>query len=78
MNGRTRPKDVLMPLCAALMAGVIRKPTFREYNVVFKDHPVKSESSLNEWVDSGGARRYKETSKTKTAYEHLLQLFVEI
>lgn len=78
MEGKTKPKDLLMCFCAALEAGVIRKPTFQEYNIVFEDHPIKSEDSFNRWIDSGGARRYKETSKTKTIYNHLVKLFAEI
>lgn len=74
MEGKTKPRDVLMPLCAAFDAGVIRKPTFNEYKIVFKNHPVKSQDSYSFWVCATAAKKYEKTNK---GYSDLKELFKE-
>ena len=46
MEGKVKPKDVVMPIRAAIDAGAIRKPTLNEFTVVFGDWRIKSKSSL--------------------------------
>ena len=76
MEGKTKPKDLLMPLCAAQEAGVIRKPTWAEYKIVFDKHPLASATSLNEWICSEGARKYNRTQYS--TYNNLLKKLKEI
>ena len=75
MEGKIRPKALLMPLCAALEVGVISKPTFKEYKIVFKNHPVMSEDSFSRWVSSSGAKTYNRESKTSKSYNVLKEQF---
>ena len=75
MEGKIRPKALLMPLCAALEVGVISKPTFKEYKIVFKNHPVMSEDSFSRWVSSSGAKTYNRESKTSKIYNVLKEQF---
>lgn len=78
MKEKTKPRDLLMPICAAFEAMVIRKPTKKEYDVVFKGHPVKSEDSLNHWVSKEGQKLYKRNSYSSDKYKAILHLFEEI
>lgn len=78
MEEKTKPKDILMPLCAAFEAKVIRKPTKKEYDIVFKGHRIKSEDSLNHWVSKEGYKIYKRNSYSSDKYKALLHLFEEI
>ena len=78
MKEKTKPRDLLMPICAAFEAMVIRKPTKKEYDVVFKGHPVKSEDSLNHWVSKEGQKLYKRNSYSSDKYKAILHLFEKI
>lgn len=78
MNGKMKPKDLLMPLCAALEARLIRKPTYKEYIQTFEDHPIKSPNSINNWVSSNGTNTYKRDDKCKKSYNELVNLFKKI
>ena len=78
MCGKTKPKDVLVPLCAALEARLIRKPTMQEYHLVFEQYPIKSQDSLDSWISSMGANKYKRSSNYKELYKDLLEKFMEI
>ena len=76
MEGKTKPKDLLMPLCAALEVGLIRKPTWKEYEIVFKDHSISSDTSLSYWVSSTGMNYYKDKNSS-TIYNEMLGEFTK-
>lgn len=80
MTGKklTKPKQVLMPLCAALEAGIITKPTWEDYKIIFKEFVFKSETSLNTWVDAEGVKSYRKYKKTSNSFNQLIKLFKEI
>ena len=46
----TKPKDVVMPIRAAMEAGVIRRPTWSEFNAEFGKNGVTSKSSFSEYT----------------------------
>lgn len=47
MRGKTKPKDVMMPVRAAMDAGVIRRPTWEEFKGEFGKDRLKSKASLS-------------------------------
>lgn len=51
MEGKTKPKDVMMPVRAAMDAGVIRRPTDEEFCNEFGADSVKSKSSINDYTN---------------------------
>ncbi len=51
MVGKTKPKDVMMPIRAAMDAGVIRRPTDEEFNNEFGADRVKGKSSFNNYTN---------------------------
>ena len=51
MEGKTKPKDVMMPIRAAMDAGVIRRPTDEEFNNEFGENKVKGKSSFNDYTN---------------------------
>ncbi len=53
MDGKTKPKDVLMPVRAAMEAGVIRRPTWEEFCQEFGSWRLKSKASLSEYTNPG-------------------------
>lgn len=67
MDGRTRPKDILMPLRAAMEAGAIRRPTWAEFIMEFGSKRA-SKASLSDYTD---------TTKEKYVGEPQFQLMVE-
>ena len=78
MEGKRKPKLLLMPLCAALEAGVItRRPSSEEYKIVFEDYEIKSNTSFNDWIDTGSFTKYKQGT-TRRVYEELVEIFNEI
>ena len=50
MDGRSKPKDVLMPIRAAMDAGVIRRPTWAEFIAEFGSKRA-SKGSLSDYTD---------------------------
>lgn len=63
MDGKSKPKDVMMPVRAAMEAGVIRRPTWEEFREEFPD-AVKQKSSFSTYTnpvenpyDDGAFRR---------------------
>ena len=50
MEGKTKPKDVLMPVRAAMDAGVIRRPTWEEFRGEFGKEKLKSKSSYSDYT----------------------------
>jgi hypothetical protein len=52
MEGKTKPKDVIQPIRAAIEAGVIRRPTWEEFNSEFEGR-VKSKSSFSDYTNPG-------------------------
>ena len=58
MEGKTQPKDVLMPIRAAMDAGVIRRPTWNEFCSEFGLDCVKNKSRFSDY-----------TNPDKTPYE---------
>ena len=51
MEGKTKPKDVLMPVRAAMEAGVIRRPTWEEFCQEFGSWRVKNKSSFSDYTN---------------------------
>lgn len=51
MEGKTKPKDVLMPVRAAMDAGVIRRPTWEEFCQEFGLWRVKNKSSFSDYTN---------------------------
>ncbi len=51
MEGKTKPKDVMMPIRAAIDAGVIRRPTVVEFRNEFGEDRVKGDSSITDYTD---------------------------
>lgn len=51
MEGKTKPKDVIMPIRAAIEAGAMRRPSWEEFCSEFGDKRVKSKSSLIVYTD---------------------------
>lgn len=51
MEGKTKPKDVLMPVRAAMDAGVIRRPTWEEFCQEFGSNRLKSKTSFSDYTN---------------------------
>ena len=51
MEGKTKPKDVLMPVRAAMEAGVIRRPTWEEFCQEFGSYRLKSKTSFSDYTN---------------------------
>ena len=51
MEGKTKPKDVLMPVRAAMEAGVIRRPTWEEFCQEFGSYRLKSKTSFSNYTN---------------------------
>ena len=51
MEGKTKPKDVLMPVRAAMDAGVIRRPTWEEFCQEFGSYRLKSKASFSDYTN---------------------------
>lgn len=52
MEGKTKPKDVLEPVRAAIEAGVIRRPTWEEFASEFAGM-VRSKASFSDYTNPG-------------------------
>ena len=78
MKGKSKPKDLLMPLCAALRAHVIRKPSPKEFDVVFSDFPRPSNTSLVDLVSIDREWHYTNNQNTEEIYKSLVQEFTKI
>lgn len=51
MEGKQKPKDVMMPIRAAIDAGAIRRPTDEEFCNEFGVNRVKGKSSINDYTN---------------------------
>ena len=51
MESKTKPKDVLMPVRAAMDAGVIRRPTWEEFCQEFGSYRLKSKTSFSDYTN---------------------------
>lgn len=51
MEGKSKPKDVMMPIRAAMDAGAIRRPTDEEFYNEFGSDRVKGKSSFNDYTN---------------------------
>lgn len=51
MEGKTKPKDVLMPVRAAMDAGNIRRPTWEEFCQEFGPWRLKSKTSFSDYTN---------------------------
>jgi hypothetical protein len=51
MEGKTKPRDVMMPVRAAMDAGVIRRPTWEEFRGEFGKDRLKSKTSLSDYTN---------------------------
>ena len=51
MEGKTKPKDVLLPVRAAMEAGVIRRPTWEEFCQEFGSYRLKSKTSFSDYTN---------------------------
>lgn len=77
MDEKTKPKDLLMALCAAKEVGAIRKPSMNEYKKVFPEFIIKSPDSFDNWFGSKAEHIYKK-SKTAKGYYILIDKFKKI
>lgn len=57
LKGKTKPKDIVMPIRAAIDAGVIRRPTWEEFRSEFGTVSV-SKSSYNDYTDTTKPKYY--------------------
>ena len=53
MTGKQKPKDVMMPVRAAMEAGVIRRPTWDEFCSEFGIDMLKSKASFSDYTNPG-------------------------
>lgn len=53
MVGKAKPKDVMMPVRAAMEAGVIRRPTWEEFCSEFGKDRIKSKASFSDYTNPG-------------------------
>ena len=51
MEGKTKPKDVMMSVRAAMEAGVIRRPTREEFCSEFGKDKIKSKASFSDYTN---------------------------
>lgn len=51
MEGKERPKDVMMPIRAAMDAGVIRRPKSEEFYNEFGTNRIKGKSSIDDYTN---------------------------
>ena len=51
MEGKTKPKDVMMPVRAAIEAGAIRRPTWEEFCAEFGKNRVRQKSSFSNYTN---------------------------
>ena len=51
MEGKEKPKDVMMPVRAAMDVGAIRRPTDEEFCNEFGHNRVKGKSSINDYTN---------------------------
>lgn len=51
MESKTKPKDVLMPVRAAMEAAVIRRPTWEEFCQEFGSYRLKSKTSFSDYTN---------------------------
>lgn len=52
VDRQTSPKDIVMPIRAAMEAGVIRRPKWGEFCAEFGDDKLKAKSSLSRYTES--------------------------
>lgn len=52
VDRQTSPKDIVMPIRAAMEAGVIRRPKWGEFCAEFGDDKLKAKSSLSKYTES--------------------------
>lgn len=52
IDKQTSPKDVVMPIRAAMEAGVIRRPTWGEFCAEFGDNKLRAKSSFSRYTES--------------------------
>ena len=53
IDGQTKPIDIVMPIRAAIEAGVIRRPTWDEFCAEFGVHKLKAKSSFSLYTGDG-------------------------
>ena len=51
MDGKIKPKDVLMPIRAAMDAGVLRRPSWEEFCSEFGKERIKSKASFSDYTN---------------------------
>ncbi|MCR5269527.1 MAG: hypothetical protein K6D91_00740 [Prevotella sp.] len=51
MEGKEQPKDIAMPIRAAMDVGVIRKPTLKEFHSEFREKRIKAPSSYHDYTN---------------------------
>ena len=77
IEGLTKPRDIMMRICAAIDAGVIRKPTWYEFCAEFGNDKIKSKTSFNDYIQKNHSKYYNEISAEK-AYNRLIEIFKEL
>lgn len=72
MEGKTTPKDIMMPVRAAIDAGAIRKPTPAEFKKTFGPYRIKSKSSIDNYS------RLDLTPYVGEIYNNMVEVFRQI
>lgn len=75
MASKTNPKDILKPLRAAQDAGVIRRPTWDEFQRAFPDSGVRSKSSLTTYTKAD-AKPYENDKSFEEMVEDFKKRFL--
>ena len=78
IKGLSEPKDIMMRICAAKDAGVIRKPTWSEFCAEFGNDIIKSKTSFTNYTQKGGSKCYNNISDEGEAYNRLIEQFKEL
>lgn len=52
IKGQTRPKSIVMPIRAAMDAGVMKRPTWGQFITEFGEDLIKSKTSFSNWTNS--------------------------
>jgi len=77
MSGKTNPKDIMMPVRAALDAGVITKPTHCDFKGIFPGLCPRNRSSFNDYLVVS-AKESQHPYWNIPAFQEMVKSFKEI
>ena len=63
IQGKSKPIDVMMPIRAAMEAGVIGRPTYRQVQYAFPDYCPNNKSSVSKYTNEEQYKYYGEAYK---------------